>query len=196
MKLAGYVGAIYSHLIGDNPTHITGETVSGSGVNYQLANSNVDIDSVVLYDNGSEIAKGNYTVTVAGKITLSSAPSGTLTADYDYYTVSQVGGFFNWTLEWNVDVLDATEYNTNGFREYEAVLKGWNANADRYWLDENYFNNVGSMVIIKLFLDKTGNRRYEGWARISGVSPNVAVNEIIKEPITFTGINNLSFENP
>jgi hypothetical protein len=85
----------------NDSTRVTGETPTlDTGTTYDLANSNIidlvsgkvsDEDGfssayiVKLYDDAVEIDSGDYTVDyVNGKVTLDSAPSGALTADYSY----------------------------------------------------------------------------------------------------------------
>lgn len=149
---------------------------------------------------GTTLSEGAYLHTVSGKVTLSTAPGNgeAVLATYDEYAISQVGGFFNWAIMQAVGILDKTDFESGGHKEFLAGLKEWSATAERHWLtDESLVAWLGVTKIIKLFLDTDSDPqlRYEGWAIIKGLNPAVAVDTIINESLDFQGTGQLSYES-
>jgi len=171
---------------------VTGETPSGSGKSYQTANSNIVWNSMVVYDGGTSIGKA-FTVTPSGVITLDNTPSGAVTVDYDYTEVSQLGGFFGNDIDWSVDMLETTDFDDNGYRNYLAGQTSWTATANKHWVCPGVYGDLGVPLIVKFYLDKSNNRRLEGWCRISGISPTAPVDALIDEPISLQGLGTLTY---
>lgn len=149
---------------------------------------------------GTEQGKDKYLHTVSGKLTFETAPGDedAITVTYDYYAISQVGGFFNWAITQAVGTLDKTDFQSGGHKEFLAGLKEWSASAERHWLtDESLAAWLGVTKIIKLFLDESSDPqlRYEGWAIVNGLNPAVAVDTIINESLSFQGTGQLSYES-
>lgn len=149
---------------------------------------------------GTALSEGAYLHTVSGKVTLSAAPGNdeAVLATYDEYAISQVGGFFNWSVAQAVGVLDKTDFESGGNKEFLAGLKEWSASAERHWItDENLAAWLGVTKIVKMFLDADSDPqlRYEGWAVVKGLNPAVAVDTIINESLDFQGTGQLSYEN-
>ncbi|HEW92297.1 MAG TPA: hypothetical protein ENF81_07125 [Thermotogaceae bacterium] len=65
---------------------VTDENVSGSGTVYTLANHPVVPGSLTVKEDGTAVDPSEYTVDWGtGKITFNTAPTGTITADYEYF---------------------------------------------------------------------------------------------------------------
>lgn len=171
--------------------------LNASGVG-STANANVWINA--LYEDnggekGAEISPSKYTWTVKGQITCADYANQTVHVDYTYYTVSQVGGFFNWGLSHVVDVLETTDFADSGNRTYIAALKGWTGSAERHWLsDEAVDSWLGTKIIVKFYVDVSNSLRYEGWAYVTGISVDTPVDALVNEPIEFQGTKILSLE--
>lgn len=157
------------------------------------------VDSVSIKVGGTTQDADTYTVTVWGKVTFNTAPSsGDITASYDYYDVSQVGGFFNWTIDKVADVLETTDFGDSGHRTYIAVLDGWSASAERHYItDERIDSWLGTKKIIKFFIDTSSSpkERYEGWAYVTGISVTTPVDALVNQSLSFQGTGRLWFEN-
>lgn len=156
--------------------------------------------------------------TPRGKLTISDAPAtGSVNVNYTWFAevgevgattgvVKQYGGFFNWGIDHNVDVVDKTDFEDSGHRSYMAVLDGWTATAERHWVDSGMKQYMGSKVIVKFYAqdddtDKgigsasdTGSR-YEGYGIVVGMSPTVAVDTLVNESLSFQGTGILTYES-
>ena len=159
----------------------------------------VDKDITVKVD-GTTQALGSYLHTVSGALIFTTAPGDTeaITVTYDYYAITQLGGFFNWSITQAANPLDKTDFQSSGWKEFLLGLKEWSASAERHWLtDESLAAYIGVTKIIKLFLDSSSDPqlRYEGWAIVTGLNPSVGVDTIINESLSFQGTGQLSYES-
>jgi len=126
-------------------------------------------------------------------------------------TIKQYGGFFNWSIDDTMDVVEITDFQDSGHRAYLAALDGWTAGAERHWVDSGMFSMVGeldtaSMVIAKFYVNDsdaakgigsasdTGDR-YEGYCHLVGLSPSLAVDTLINESLAFQGTGQLVYES-
>jgi len=197
-ETSGKVGAVYMQTGAAND--ITGEALgTGDETVFNTANVNVDEDSVVVYMDAAALSRDLYTVAVDGTITFAAAPGAggnAITGDYDYYTVSEVAGFYDWHLTNEAAVLETTDFQSSGLRTYISSLTGWSATAAKHWLSATFIAACppGTKLIVKLYADEGNTKRYEGWGIISGVNTDVAVDAVIEEPITIQGTGLLSFE--
>jgi hypothetical protein len=149
---------------------------------------------------GTTQGTDKYLHTVSGKVTLNTAPGGSVavTATYDEYAIAQVGGFFNWSIAQAVGILDKTDFQSNSWKEFLGGLKEWSGSAERHWMtNESLDTWLGVTKIIKFFMDESSDPqlRYEGWAIIKGLNPAVAIDTIINESLDFQGTGQLSYES-
>lgn len=137
----------------------------------------------------STVPATDYTVAyVGGEVTFTTArPSGAqIRVSGAYYNVTQVGGFFEWSLDIERQVEDATTFESNGWSEGLPTLLSASGSASRYWATSNeFFSLLGQEVILVLYVDKTSNKRYEGYFRITTQSVETAVDSLIEESLDF-----------
>lgn len=155
--------------------------------------------SVTLYVAGTAQGQEQYIVTPSGRVTLGTAPTAgqAITCTYSYYTVAQVGGFTGWTADDVCDASEVTDFGDSGHRTYIAGLTGWSGSADRHWISDEIISTwLGTEMIVKLYVDTSSSPmvRYEGWAIITGLHTNVAVDAVETEPIDMQGCGVLSNE--
>jgi len=101
--------------------------------------------------------------------------------------VAQAGGFFNWSIDPTLDMQDKTTFQSNGWKEFESTLNGFTGSAEAYWGDEQFFEALGSEVIVVLHVNESTGIRYEGYAIISADGIKLAVDELIQETVEFQG---------
>ncbi len=120
--------------------------------------------------------------------------------------MKQWGGFFSWSIDDVMDVLETTDFSDSGHRTYITALDGWTAGAERHWVDSGMFAKMGSgsKSIAKFYVDDddtdkgigsasdTGNR-YEGYCHVIGISPTVAVDTLVSEGLSFQGTGQLTY---
>ena len=90
----------------------------------------------------------------------------------DVGAVIQAGGFTNWNLDVNVDMLDTTNFSSGSWKTYIKGLKGWTATADQHW-QSDLLEELGEKVIVRFYIDDTAavtsdNKYYYGFAYVNG----------------------------
>lgn len=107
-------------------------------------------------------------------------------------TLTQAGGFFNWSIDLDGDDLDATTFESEGRKEFVRGLLGWSGSAEAYWGDRRFFDSLGEIVVVKLFVDAGASQKcLEGYALINGVGVEANVGEIVQQSIEWTGVGGL-----
>src|SRR5690554_1945925 len=171
MALSGKVGGVFA------PASLAGtagsDTFSGDDVTveFTLSHEYVKPYSEEITVGATTLKRGvDYNINyITGVITFKEAPvTGTdnISVSYNYHNVSQIGGFFEWSIDESAETLDGTAFdNNNGHRVYVAGLREWTASANRYWATTDRFDDwVGQTVVISFYADKdSGLNRFEGW---------------------------------
>lgn len=139
--IAGYAGAVYYR------PRIKKTTISFADTNPDtiLDSGNGFVDAGFLpakniVVSGSTSNDGTYLVDTVtrGTITLDSGETLSAEAAGDLVTIIQTEevqllGFYNWSLPYTIDNPEVTAYDSNGWKEYLATLKGWEVSASRYF---------------------------------------------------------------
>lgn len=178
-------------------TYVSDEAVGtgdDSTKTFDLDHSNIGLLDLKVYLDGTETK--DFIVTVKGQITFTTAPANgvAITADYTYWDVEQKGGFRNWSFSLTGDVQESTDFSSSGWKTFVGTQKGWTGSAEQFWQDETYKDLVGELLIVKFYEDESSTQRHEGWAYITGIDTNAAVDTLIMQPISFQGVGALSFE--
>lgn len=144
------------------------------------------------------VSASDYTLIHAGGTVkfATARPAGALIrVSGKYYTMEQKAGFFTWSIEPGIDLVDATTFQSGGWKEFVAVNKGWTASAERFWLDNTFFSWLDQLVVAVFYIDTSAGQkqRYEGFCRLSGVTRNAPVNELIRETVNFQGVGALYY---
>lgn len=169
---------------------VVGEALGGPGtISGTVANPN--IDQLVLTDAGGSTYDFEYTP--AGDYIRTGASLGNLSATYDYYIVSEGGGFHSWTLDTEVDILDKTVFG-NAWKRKLAALKGWKGSASRFWIHSGPTYNLGERMIVKFYFNEAGADRIEAWGILSKFNPEVPHDEMIQDVIEWTGDHKIGVE--
>lgn len=115
--------------------------------------------------------------------------------DFQVSKLEQVGGFSNWSLDVSADTADITAFEDNGWRSFVVTQKGWTGSADRFWGSEEFFDHLvaGNPIYCVFYVDEDNDKRFEGLAQVTGVSPNAAVDAVVKETVNFQGTEDLSY---
>ncbi|HUM44876.1 MAG TPA: hypothetical protein PKI14_18175, partial [Fervidobacterium sp.] len=86
----------------------------------------------------------------------------------------------------------ATTFESNGWKEFAQVLNGWSGSAEAYWGDKKFFDMLGEIVVVKLFVDAGASQRcVEGFAIINGDGIESATDQLVQESIDYTGVGPL-----
>lgn len=103
-----------------------------------------------------------------------------------YFTVVQIGGFFEWSLDFERETEDVTTFDFQGWAESVPTSLSASGSASRYWAVSNeFFELLGKEVILSLYVDKSTNRRYEGYFILTGHSVETPSDSFIEEQLDF-----------
>lgn len=104
------------------------------------------------------------------------------------YTLSQSGGFFNWSVDFDADDVETNAFINDGWKTFQRVLLGWSGSAEAFWGDTTFYDLLGTKMIIQLFISKgTSLDRLEGYVILSGEGIETPVEGLVEESISFTG---------
>jgi hypothetical protein len=162
--------------------------------------------------SGSDDNEGEYTIAgggvAAGTVTLIGTDTLTGEAagdDIIMQTVpgTQMGGFFNWTLSWDAEMHDVTDFADGTARTFMGGLTTWTASAEKMWLTGGAAADTepepGDTHYLRFFViytatpNVTTNYFYEGSAICTAVNPTTAVDAIVKGNISWQGSSTLTW---
>jgi hypothetical protein len=149
---------------------------------------------VLVEVNGSSVSAGFTLEHVGGYIVFNSAldAGGEVTVSGKALTLIQAGGFFNWSIDLDGEDADATTFKSGGWKEFKRTLKGWSGSAEAYWGDSQFFDSLGQVVVVKLFVDAgPAQDCLEGFAIITGDGIESPVEGLVDESIDFQGTGEL-----
>ena len=198
--VAGKVGAVYMQT-SDASVAFTTEATTDSGDNKTFYITDRDkaywdkTNGVTVYVDGVETTSGFSVEYAGGYVVFDEAETDPVTVTGKYYTVSQVGGFYNWSLDINVDVADVTTYASDGWKENLPTVHDFAVSAEAYWADDTFLDRLSEEVILALYVDSSASNkyRYEGFAHISSDSVSDPADGIVEDSIEFTGNQELYY---
>lgn len=161
--------------------------------------------------SGTPANDGNYTLTVVAAGTLTMA-TGSLSAtegagaNVTVFTAMGgqiIAGFFGWSVSDGVDVVEVTDFvdGAAGFKKYIAGLEDWTAEAQGFWLTDDFHTfMIGQELTVDFFQvyddDPTGETVHllRGKAIVGGIDTDTNVNDVIHENLTFQGTGNADIQ--
>lgn len=198
MAITGKVAAVYVSKPGAVPVIFTDEptTNSGDSKRFQVTDPGCRYwardEAITVKVDGTIVTTGFALEHAGGFVVFKEAQSGPVTVSGKALSLSQAGGFFNWSLDLDADDLDATTFESGGKKEFVRGLLGWSGSAEAFWGDETFFESLGEIVAVKLFVDVGASQKcFEGFALIKGVGIEANVSEIIEQSVEWTGVGGL-----
>jgi len=196
MAITGMTGAVYVSDVDTAPVSFNDEPCTGDAEykRYQIDEEDYrywDPSVPVLVEvNGSPVSTG-FTLEHAGGFVVFDEALDELdevTVSGDALTLTQAGGFFNWSVDGDADDADATTFASGGWKEFKRALVGWSGSAEAYWGNTQFFDSLGETVVVKLFVDAgPAQDCMEGFAIINGDGIENPVDGLVQESIDFTG---------
>ena len=112
-----------------------------------------------------------------------------------YYELAQVGGAFSWTVETSLDTVDTPTFESEGWNEVTPTIKSFTGSAEAYWINGGHIDELGEELIIVFFVNAKDPKkpRYEGYGLLTSVSTEAPVDDVIQEPLEFTGTSRLFY---
>jgi len=198
-KAIGKVGAFYFQsgtAVNSFTSAISTHSTTGGG---STADSNIWVTGIQNNSNGAAgatIDADRYTWVPHGEFAMRDAgqKNSVVHVSYLTYEISKRSGFFNWTLDWNAEALEVTDFESAGNREYLINLKGWTATAEAYFVSDSIMQdhfNSAVPFLAKFYTNESGADRYEGWCLVNGLKADHAVDKVMTQPLEFTGITQL-----
>lgn len=195
--------AVTSGLVGCIKKGNTSDTFTGEACTLSVDNRTLTIDddayqyfvpgTITVYKDTVELGEGSYTIFVGGVLFNQDMGSGTYTMDGTYYdTLSEIGGFYNFTINETVEALETTEFKCP-YKTYIGGMSSWNINAEKFWMDEDYFTliNAKELVLVIAVTDDNNDKMAQGYALITQNEASIAHTGLLSEKITFTGSGKL-----
>lgn len=198
MAITGMTGAVYVSDVNTAPVSFNEKLCIGDATRkrYQIDEEDFrywDPDAPVWVQvNGVPIVAG-FTLEHAGGFvvfdeTLILDVEDKVTVSGKALTLIQAGGFFNWSIDGDGEDAEATTFASQGWKEFVRTLKGWSGSAEAYWGDTQFFDSLGEIVVVKLFVDAgPAQDCFEGFAIINGDGIEAPVDGLVQETIDFTG---------
>lgn len=197
MAITGMTGAVYVSAVNTAPVSFSDETCSAVDAQrkrYQIDDPDLmywDPDYPVLVEVNEEPVPSGFTLEhVGGYVVFDEAldAEDEVTVSGKALTLTQAGGFFNWSIDLDGEDADATTFASGGWKEFARTLKGWSGSAEAYWGDTQFFNSLGKTVVVKLFVDAGPAKDcLEGFAIINGDGIENPVDGLVQETVDFTG---------
>ncbi|MFA6691509.1 MAG: hypothetical protein WCR98_05965 [Saccharofermentanales bacterium] len=200
MAIAGKVGGVYVSNAEIPPTPFldAATTADAARKRYQVidpAHRYWPLDELITVKKNSEIITAGFELERAGGVVVFDSAltsSDIVTVSGKALTLTQAGGFFNWSVDTDAEDADATTYESGGWKDFVRTLIGWSGSAEAYWGDTRFFDALGEIIVVKLFVDAGPSQScLEGFALINGDGIESDVGELVKETIDFTGVGPL-----
>lgn len=113
------------------------------------------------------------------------------------FNMVQFGGGFNWSIDNAMETTEATTFESEGFKEFVALLKEWSGSLDCYWISHDMAKLQGERIVTVFYVvdSATGGRteRYEGFAILSGLSIDSPVDALVEQSIDLQGDGTLYY---
>lgn len=198
MALSGKVAAVYKES-GPSTAFTDAATTSSAGyTRYTItdaAKRYIDRNVAVTVKKNGVIQTTGFTIEYPGGVVVFSTPllaTDVVLVSGNAFPMAQIGGMFNWKADLDQDLQDVTTFDSGGWKQQLAVLRGFSGSAEAFWGDGSLFAELtsaeGAEMVVALYVDNgASKRRYEGYARLTKDSIEVPVDGIIKESIDFQG---------
>jgi hypothetical protein len=200
MAISGKIGAVYVSDVDTAPVSFADEatTADAERKRYQVTNPARrywPLDEPITVKKNAQVITAGFTLERAGGFVAFDAPlliEDVVTVSGKALTLVQCGGFFNWSADPKGEDADATTFASGGWKEFQRVLNSWSGSAEAYWGDGRFFDSLGEIIVVKLFVDSGSSQRsLEGFALITAEGIETAVDALVKEKIDFEGVGPL-----
>ena len=200
MAMAGKVGAVYASDVGTAPVPFVDKptTPDAERKRFQVTDPGCrywDPETPVTVKIDGDIVTTGFTLEGAGGFVVfdeAQDSEAVVTVSGSALSIDQAGGFFNWSVDAEVDEAEATTFESQGWKEFKPILKGWSGSAEAFWGDERFFESLGKVVVVKLFVDAGPSQTcLEGYAIITSEGVEAPVDGLVEQSIDFRGVGPL-----
>lgn len=183
-------------------TGMTGEATTSLGSNvYQITDSakraiNPNAALTVL-DGVTTVSPGDYQVYWAtGKIAFNGGYTvgGSVTVTGEYLSLSQAAQGYEWSLDTEL-TLEETQTFGDSWKERTPITRSASVTFARFYDDEYFHDNLGSVYVLRLYIDQPGDSYYGCGAHAASSGVQSGENEVIRENVSFTVTGGLDYVN-
>lgn len=206
-KFMGRLGAVYAPVGRTDFAGISLTSVAGTS-EYVVADVAIRGARAFAEDaSPSDFTPSSGTVTglikpVGAVILSGGTPPYTLSSENGKVLVLvPVGGFLNWKLEVEQEIVDVTTLG-DSYRQRQRLQTGWRAEAERFWIDENFSLDVsagkvslGERFVVSFFVNAETSwmYRYVGFASVEGFDLDTSARGVVRTALRFRGDDSLFF---
>lgn len=206
-KFMGRLGAVYAPVGRTDFAGVSLTPVAGTS-EYVVADGAIRVARAFAEDaSPGDFTPSSGTVTglikpVGAVILSGGTPPYTLSsANGKVLLLTPVGGFLNWRLEVEQELVDVTTLG-DSYRRRQRLQIGWHAEAERFWVDENFSFDVsagkvrfGERFVVSFFVNSESSwaYRYVGFASVEGFDLETPVRGIVRTDLRFQGDGALFF---
>src|SRR5579859_7590258 len=172
-------------------------TDAGDHINYTASvHPFMDIFSSITVQNSPNGSSSWVTVTdyiiqgSIGRIVFNPArvpgTNNFVRATFNYFTATQYDATSKWSLSLKGNVAKTTPFQASGsWEQYTATTRGGTGKIDTWRNDDRLFKEVGNLLVMQLFVDKTNNVRWQFYARMTDVSPAEDAQNLQTQSLSF-----------
>lgn len=103
-----------------------------------------------------------------------------------YFNVTQLDGAHTWSLTLKANTKDTTQFQSPGnWGTKTATTKEGSGKVDTIRSDGRIFAEIGNVVALQLFTDKTNNIRWDAIGIITGIDPKSDAKDIEDQSMSF-----------
>lgn len=102
-----------------------------------------------------------------------------------YWIASQLTDSHTWELDQSVGTVEVTTFQSQ-WKTYISTVKNASAKVGTYKYDDSLTKDLGNLMILVLYLDKSVGTRYECYGYITKVTPKSDAGSVITEEVDFT----------
>lgn len=197
MATAGKIGALFAVDQSVAAVTFTDEatTADATKTRYRITNKAkrywTEDDTITVKKNGVVQSSG-FTLERAGGVVVFDTPltSEVVLVSGKYLTVTQIGSVFDWSFTAGRPANDTTVMGDTWATKMPSGNGDWSFSADAYYIatSSRRVSFVATApVIVCLYVDAAGDKRFEGFAAIDSAKLTNTVGEIVSESITGTG---------
>lgn len=114
----------------------------------------------------------------------------------NYFTVTQLDGCNKWSIALKGELIKTTPFQATGSWEVNTnTIKSWTGTVDAWRTDDRLIQEItaGNLVVVQLFINKTSNQRWQGYAMITDVMASSDSTAINTQQIKFATVNDLFY---
>jgi len=164
-----------------------------SGSTYRITDASRRVISpnatLTVLDAAAAVPAGKYTVYFgSGKIEFTNGYTvvGAITVTGSFLTLSQLPQSFGWTLDMEINT-EETQTFGDAWKERTLTTRSATATIERFYHDDFFpATNLGSYVILALYIDVAGADRFVFAAHVTSISETAEENSLLKENVGFT----------